>query len=161
MTSEPAGRTLLVLGEVAPTAATRLRVMLDDLVDLVLPSQLATNAGMPVLGARLASSAVAGQQILGFRASLRAALLTRRGRILRRRLRTRPRISARLILKPPDPLLEPLNRRRKLQKNLHARLPARVIDRLCLTTIHTAKIRRAQPQTLLWRPTTERLRNSG
>lgn len=54
MTPQPAGRPLLVFGELVPAAAARRRVALDDLVDLVLRGQPPTAAAMPVLGALLA-----------------------------------------------------------------------------------------------------------
>ena len=128
--------------------------MIDDLIDLILGLQLAARAAMPGLAARLA---LAAQQLLGLRPGLRPTLLTRLRRIRRRRLRTRARVPARLLLQPPEPLLEQLNRGREIKDELHARLTARVIDRLRLTTIHDCKIRCTNKESLPHSPTTERL----
>src|SRR5215212_1534981 len=112
---------------------------------------------MPRLPTGLAPSA---RQLLGLRPGLGPPLLTRRGRIARRRFRTRARVLPRLLFQPPQPLLEALHPPREIEHDPHAHIPTRVIDRLSLGTIHTPKIRRKQPRTLLWRPTTERLRFS-
>ncbi len=65
-----------------------------------------------------------------------------------------------LLLQPPQPLLSRFTRAAS-SKLLHAHIPAHVIDRLGLGAIHTPKIRRPPPRTLLqncrvlhriWRP---------
>jgi hypothetical protein len=157
MTTAPATAPALILAELTAAATTRVRIVIDDLIDLVLGREPATRAAMPLLPARLALGTIPGQQLLRLRARLRTPLLTRLRRILRRRLRARARVLTGLRFQPPQPLLKPLHPRSEIEHELHADLPAGVIDRLSLGTIHSPKIRRPPPRTLLWRPTTERL----
>src|SRR5918997_361580 len=82
------------------------------------------------------------QDPLPLGAPLRPPLLTGLRRILRRRLGTRPRVLPRLLLKPPQAISMPLHLSSQIQHELHARLPAGVIDRLRLSALHTTKIRR-------------------
>ena len=98
MTPEPATRLALILAELVAAATAAVRVVLDDLIDLVLRSEPATRAAMPLLSARLALGALLGQQLLGLRARLRTTLLPRFRGILRWRLGARPRVLARLLL---------------------------------------------------------------
>jgi hypothetical protein len=142
MTTEPATAPALILAELTAAATTGVRVVIDDLIDLVLGRKLATRTPMPILPTRLALGAILGQQLLRFRARLRTPLLTRLRRILRRRLRTRTRVPPRLLLKPPQPILEPLHPSSQLENELDARLPTIVIDRLRFHAIHATKIRR-------------------
>ena len=107
---------------------------------------------MALLRARLVPASALGQQLLGLRACFLAPLLTRLGWILRWRPRTRPRVTPRLILKPPDPLLQPLHRRGQLQQSLHARLAPTVVDRLGLSPFHNRNIRPRDVGALLWNP---------
>src|SRR5215208_2221746 len=151
-TTEPAARPTLILCELVPAAAASIRVVLDDLVDLVLGRQPATGAPMALLRARLVPASALGQQLLGLRACFLAPLLTRLGWILRWRPRTRPRVTPRLILKPPDPLLQPLHRRGQLQQSLHARLAPTVVDRIGLSPFHNRNIRPRDVGALLWNP---------
>ena len=89
---------------------------------------------------------------------LRPALRPRLGRILRRRTRRVPRIPAQLLLQPSDPLLQSHHRTRQAENHLNTTLPPRVVNRLRLGAVHTPKIRRITRRSLLWRPTSERLR---
>ena len=155
--AEPAPGLALVDAELVAAAATGIRVVIDDLIDLIFGLQRPTRAPMPSLTARFALGALPPQQLLRLCARLGPPLLTRLGWILRRRFRTRPRVLPHLTLQPSQPLLKPLNPSGEIEHELHAHIPAGVIDRLGLGTLHGAKIRRAQPRTLLWRPTTERL----
>src|SRR5688572_25311305 len=110
MATEPATGPALILAELTAAATTRVRVVIDDLIDLVLRSELATRTAMPHLPARLALWRHPWPTTPSpSRARLRTPLLTRLRRILRRRLRTRPRVPPRLLLKPPQPILEPLH----------------------------------------------------
>jgi hypothetical protein len=69
-----------------PASTTRLGVVIDDLIDLILGPQLATGTLMPGLPTRLAALTLPSRELLGLRARLRPPLLTRLRRILRRRL---------------------------------------------------------------------------
>lgn len=141
---EPAIRPALVLRELAPRTTARLRVVRNDLIDLILVRKPTARAPMALLPTRLALGALLGQQLLRLRARLRLSLLPRLRRILRRRRRTRPRVPPRLALQPTDPLLEkltsnpqPLDRLSQLQNERHTTLAPTVVDRLRLGTIHT------------------------
>ncbi len=135
-------RHLLRLGELVPAAATGLRVVVDDLRDLIVGQQLAPRPLVTGLAAGLAPATL-GQQLLRLRPGLRASLLTRLGRIRRRRLRPGTRTLPRLLLKPRQPLVQKpdlaLIPDSQLKQELDARLPPRVIDRLRLCSIHVAK----------------------
>jgi hypothetical protein len=98
MTTEPPPRTPLLGGELAAAPATRIRVVIDDLINLILRPQLATRTPMPRLTARLALLALPAHQFLGLRARFRSPLRPRLRRIRRRRLGTRPRVLAGLRL---------------------------------------------------------------
>jgi hypothetical protein len=151
-------RNPLPRGELVPAPAAAVGIVIDDLIDLILRRELATRAAMTALPARLT------QHLLGLHPRLRTALLTRRRRIRRRRLRTIARALTSLLLQLAHPLLKPrvrnaqlVKRPRQLENELHAALPARVVDRLRLAALHTPKIRPRYTRSLLWRPTTERL----
>ena len=58
MATEPPPRTLLLGGELAPAPATRIRVVIDDLINLILGPQLATRTRVPRLTASLAPLAL-------------------------------------------------------------------------------------------------------
>ena len=79
---EPAIRPALILAELVTTTAAAVRVVLDDLIDLILRRELTARSSMALLRARLALGALLGQQLLRLRARLRPPLLTRLGRIL-------------------------------------------------------------------------------
>src|ERR1019366_7327315 len=126
-------------------AATSIRVVIDELVDLVLGQKLAARPRVPGLRARLAPPP-ALRPDFRLRGRPSTPLPPRLPRILRRRLRTVTRTPTRLLLQTPDPLLQPrpqhsqpLNRRRQLQDHLDATLPPRLIDRLRLSPLHTNK----------------------
>jgi hypothetical protein len=57
MTTEPATGPALILAELTTAATTRVRVVIDDLIDLVLARKLATRPAMPLLPTRLALGA--------------------------------------------------------------------------------------------------------
>jgi hypothetical protein len=98
-------RHLLRVGELVPAAATRLRVVIDDLRDLVLGQKLAPRPLVTGLAARIAPTTL-GKQLLRLRARLRASLLTRLGRIRRRRLRPGTRTFPCPLLKTRHPLVQ-------------------------------------------------------
>src|SRR5947207_15164554 len=161
---KPPARDPLVPAELVPATTAPLGVVIDDLVDLVFRQQLASRSPVAGLAARLALAAALGQ-LLGLRPGLRATLLTRLGRIGRRRRRTVARVRTRPLLKPPQPLLKPLVLRaqliktaRELQDERHAALPPAVKDRLRLRPLHAPIVRRQPAPALLWSPNTERLR---
>ena len=135
--------------------------VLDDLIDLVLRLEPAARASMPRLATDLALSPLPAQQLLSLRPRFRPPLLPGLRRIARRRLRTRSRVPPRLLLQPPQPLLQPrylrVIPRGQLQQELNASLPPRVIDHLGLGAIHNPKIRHPHPRTSSRNPTTERL----
>jgi hypothetical protein len=79
--TEPAPRSLLVCGELTTAPATRLRVMIDDLIDLILGRELATSTPMPRLPTRPTPLPLRAHQLLRFRPRLRTTLRTRLGRI--------------------------------------------------------------------------------
>ena len=155
---------LLVLAELVPAAAAAVRVVVDELVDLILGRQRTAGTLMPRLTPGSASFAILGQKLLRLRPRLGSPLLTRLRRILRRRLRPSPRALPRLLLKTPDPLLQqhrlrgqPLHRRGQLKNHLNATIPPRVIDRLGLRPLHTVKVRRRDRGPFPGIKTTERL----
>jgi hypothetical protein len=99
---------------------------------------------MPGLPTSAPPFAITRQQLLRLGARLRPPLLTRRGRILRRRLRPSTRTLPRLLLETPHPFLQqhrlrrqPLHRRGQLEDHLDTTIAAEVIDRLRLGPLHT------------------------
>src|SRR6266511_5266064 len=85
-TRTPTGCTLL-LAELVPAARAALRVVIDDLIDLILGKQLAAGPPMAGLTTRAATLSIRLHQRLRLRPRLRPALLARLRRILRGRLR--------------------------------------------------------------------------
>jgi hypothetical protein len=79
--AEPATRSTLAGGELAAAPPTGVRIVIDDLIDLVLRRKLTARTRVPRLAASLALGALAPQQRLRLRARLRTPLLTRLGRI--------------------------------------------------------------------------------
>jgi hypothetical protein len=134
--SEPAAWAPLILTDLVAAAPARRRVVRDDLIDLILGREPTACTAVTLLRSRLARGAIAGQQLLGLRARLRAPLLTRPGRILRRRHRTHPRIPSRLLLQTTNSLSQQLHRLGQLQHELDAPLPPGVVDRLGLAALH-------------------------
>jgi hypothetical protein len=103
-------------------AVTRI----NDLIDLILGPQFATNTTMPRLPTRPTVGPLASQKLLRLRARLRAALRPRLRRIRRRRPRTRPRVLTRRNLKPRQPLLQLRHTSSELENELNTHLPPRV-----------------------------------
>ena len=132
--------------------------MIDDLIDLILGTQLATRTRMPRLPASLTLLALPAHQFLGLRSRLRTPLRPRLRRITRRRLGTRTRILTRRSLQTTQPLLQQLHPGSEINKELDAHLPTSVINRLRLRTFHVRKIRCNKQESLPKAPTTERLR---
>src|SRR4051812_28163031 len=143
-----------------PTGTASVRVVIDDLINLILRLQFATRAAMPALPTSLAPLAFPAHQFLGHRARLRPPLCPALGRIGRRRTRARARILTRLLLQRLQPIPVLLNRACQLENELHTRLTPRVIDRLRLSTLHACKIRCTNKESLPQAPTTERLPKS-
>src|SRR5438876_7974210 len=90
-TEPPLGPPLLG-AELATAPATRLREVIDDLIDLILRLEFATSTPMPRLCTSLTPLAFAAHQLLRLRPRLRPPLRPRLGRIRRRWSRTRARI---------------------------------------------------------------------
>jgi hypothetical protein len=72
--AEPPTRTALLIIEPAPASATRVRVVIDDLLDLVLRFEIATRTLVPGLPASLTLLAFAAHQLFGLRTRLRPPL---------------------------------------------------------------------------------------
>ncbi len=132
----PRGLTLGLL-EAVPAAATALRIVIDDLVELILGGELAPRPAVPGLATRLARRA------LGPLAGLCAALLAGLRRIGGRWLGAVSRALPDLLFKPLDPRLEAgdpaLVARRQLDHELDARLAAGVVDGLRLGALHAPR----------------------
>jgi len=73
------------LGELATAPATRLRIVIDDLIHLILRPQLPTRTPMPGLPTSLAPLTRPAHQLLRLSTRLRPALRPRPRRVLRRR----------------------------------------------------------------------------
>ena len=157
MAAEPPARTALLINKPAPASATRVWVVIDDLIHLVLRFEIATRTLMPGLSTLRSALTLAAHQLLGLRPRLRPPLRARLGRIGRRRLGTRTRVLTRLLLQAPQPILVLLNPAGQLENELNTRLTPRVIDRLRLRAVHTCKIRCTNKEYLPKAPTTERL----
>ena len=83
--TKPPARPALPTIKPTPASITPIRIVIDDLIDLILGPQLTTRTPMPGLPTSLASLAIPAQQLLGFRTRLRPPLRPRLGRIGRRR----------------------------------------------------------------------------
>src|SRR5438128_511198 len=103
---EPPPRLALIVSELAAAPTTSIRIVIDDLIDLILRRQLPPRAAMPRLATSLTLST---QQLLSLRPGLRPTLLTSLRQIRRRRLGAVTRVLPRLLLQPPQPLLKPLD----------------------------------------------------
>jgi hypothetical protein len=158
MAAEPARGPALRERERTTASPTGVGIVIDDLINLVLRREPPTRAAMSRLPARLA---LAARELLRLRSGLSPALLTRLGRITRRRLRARARVLAHLLLQSPQPLRVLLNPTRQLEHELHTDLTPRVIDRHRLRAVHDCKIRCTNKESLPPAPTTERLRLFG
>ena len=75
--AEPATGPTFVDRELVAAPAASVRIVIDDLIDLVLGHQPATRAPMPRLAASLALGALPGRQLLGLRTRLRTPLPAR------------------------------------------------------------------------------------
>jgi hypothetical protein len=73
MATEPTARAALPLTEPMPASTTRVRVVIDDLIDLILRPQLSTRTTIPGLPTSLAALPVA-HELLRLRARLRPPL---------------------------------------------------------------------------------------
>jgi hypothetical protein len=120
--AEPPNRTTLLIIKAPPAPATRVRVVIDDLIHLILRLQSATRTLMPGLPASLTLLAFTAHQLLRFRARLRPPLRARLGRIARRRPGTRARVLARLFLQALQPILVLADPACQLKDELHTRL---------------------------------------
>jgi hypothetical protein len=98
MATESPRRATLIPIKPASTPATRIRIVIDDLINLILRAQLTTRAPMPALPTRLALLALAAHQPLRLRPRLRPPLHPRLRPILRRWSGTRPRVLTQLGL---------------------------------------------------------------
>src|ERR1700704_1740400 len=156
MATEPPPRAPLLGGERAAAPTARVRVVIDDLIDLILGTELATRTPMPRLPAGLALLALPPRQLL--RARSRPTLLPCLRRIHRRRPRARARILPRLSLQASQALLKLLHACSEIKHELHTHLAPRVIDRLRLHALHARKIRCNKQESSPPAPTTERLR---
>ncbi len=154
--TEPPRPALPIIKPTSATA-TRLRVVIDDLIHPVLRLEIAPRARMPGLPTRLAPLPLSAQQLLRFRARLRPPLRPRLGRIGQRRPRARTRVLAHPLLQTPQPLPMLLDPPRQLKNELNTRLTPRVKNRLRLGTIHARKIRCNKQESSPLAPTTERL----
>ena len=156
--TEPPTPALSIIEPTSATA-TRLRIVIDDLIHLILGLQFATRTPMPGLPTSLTPLALPVHQLLRLRPRLRSPLSARLRRIHRRRLRTRARILPRLLLQVPRSILMLTDPAREIENELDTRLTPRVVDRLRLGTIHVCKIRCTNQESLPKAPTTERLPN--
>jgi hypothetical protein len=155
--TEPPRRPALAIIESASAPTALLRVMIDDLIDLILRPQLATGTPMPGLTPRLTLLALAAHQLLSLRACLRPPLRPRLRQIHRRRTRTRARVLTHLLLQPLQPVLMLRKPVREIENEPDTRLTTRVINRTRLGTIHNRKIRCTNKESLPLAPTAERL----
>ena len=79
--AEPPARTALLIDKPAPASATRVWVVIDDLIHLVLRFEIATRTLMPGLSTLRSALTLAAHQLLGLRPRLRPPLRARLGRI--------------------------------------------------------------------------------
>jgi hypothetical protein len=82
--TEPSLRSALAVGERVTASSARVRVVIDDLIDLILRLQLTPGAPMPRLTTSLASLPLPPCEFLRLLTRLRTPLLTCLRRILRR-----------------------------------------------------------------------------
>jgi hypothetical protein len=121
MATEPPARPALPIIEPTSASATRIRIMIDDLIHLIPRLEFATRTAMPGLPTSLAPLALPAHQLFGLRTRLRSPLRSRFGRIHRRRPGTRARVLPRLLLEPPQPIPVPLNPSREIKNELNTR----------------------------------------
>jgi hypothetical protein len=155
--TEPAARPALAIIEPASTIAALLRIVIDDLIDLILRAQLTTGTPVPRLTASLALLALATHQLLRLRTRFRTPLRPRLRWIHRRRPGARARVLTCLLLQSLQPILVLLEPANQIENELNTSLTPRVINRLRIDAIHTRKIRCTKEESLPQAPTTERL----
>jgi len=155
--TEPPPRAPLPDSELASASAARIRIVIDDLIDLILGLELPTRTPMAWLPTSLTLLALAAHQLLGLRPRLRPPLRPRLRRIHRRRTRTRARVLTHPLLQPLQPILMLSKPIREINNELDTRLTPRVVNRLRLDTIHNRKIRCTNKESLPLAPTAERL----
>ena len=119
---EPQAGPALLLAEPMPASTARVRVVIDELIDLILGPQLPTGPPMPGLPTSLTLSAFSAHQFLRLRPRLRPPLRPRLRWIHRRRRRTRARVAPYLLLEPLQSILVLLKPPRKTKNELDTRL---------------------------------------
>ena len=137
--------------------AAPLRIVIDDLVDLILRPQLTTGTLVPRLTASLTLLALPAHQLLRLRTRFRTPLRPRLRWIHRRRPRAHARVLTCLLLQSLQPILMLRKPGREIKDELNTRLTPRVINRLRLRAIHAPKIRCTNKEPLPLAPTAERL----
>ena len=160
MATEPAARPALPIIESASAIAAPLRIVIDDLVDLILRPQLTTGTLVPRLTARLTLLALPAHQLLRLRTRFRTPLRPRLRWIHRRRPRAHARVLTCLLLQSLQPILMLRKPVREINDELNTRLTPRVINRLRLRAIHARKIRCTNKESLPLAPTAERLQKT-
>jgi hypothetical protein len=98
--TEPPPRAPLPAGERATAPAARIREVIDDLINPILRTKLATRTPMPRLPAGRSLLALPPRQLLRLRSRFRPTLLPCLGRIHRRRPGARARVLTGLCLQP-------------------------------------------------------------
>ena len=96
--TEPPTRGALLSSELPAATTARVRIVIDDFIDLVLRPLFAADALMPALTASLTLHTIPTHQLLGLRPRRRTPLCARPRWIRRRRPGTRPRILTQLRL---------------------------------------------------------------
>src|SRR5947209_7006255 len=105
MATEPAARPALPIIESPSAVAAPLRIVIDDLIDLILRQQLTTGTAMPRLTASLTLLALPAHQLLRLRTRFRTPLRPRLRWIHRRRPGTRARVLTCPLLQSLQPIL--------------------------------------------------------
>ena len=141
MTPEPPARPALPAAELPAAPAARIREVINDLIDLILGTQLTTRAPMPRLTPGLTLPALQAHQLLGLRTRLSPPLSPCLRWILGRRPGARARVLTRCRLQTSQPLLKLLDPRSEIENELDTRLTTSVIDRLRLRALHNPRIR--------------------
>ena len=120
--AEPPGRPALLIIKPMSASATRVWVVIHDLIHLVLRFEITTRTRMPRLPALRSALSLPPHHLFGLRTRLRPPLRARLGRICRRRLGTGARILARLLLQAPQPILVLADPARQLKDERHTLL---------------------------------------
>jgi hypothetical protein len=156
--TEPAARPPLPIIESPSAVAAPLRIVIDDLIDLILGPQLTTGTPVSRLTAGLTLLAFAAHQLLRLRTRFRTPLRPRLRWIHRRRPGARARVLTYPLLQSLQPILVLRKTGREIEDELNTRLTPRVINRLRLRAIHARKIRCTNKESLPLAPTAEQLR---